>query len=412
MLLEKTWRWFGPNDTIALSDLKQIGVEGIVTSLHPIKPGNIWHMDDILSIKKMIEQEGLTWSVVESLPVSDDIKLGTGNRDEHIENYKISLINLAQCGIKTVCYNFMPVLDWVRTNLHYRDNDGTETMLFDYHTFAAFDLFILKREGATGDYPEDVIREAREIYETMDDKKKEELAYNIIIVTQSFINSAIEDSNDYKGLFLYAIEQYKKLGSDKFRENLSFFLKEVVPVAERHGIRLCIHPDDPPFPLLGLSRIASTIDDFERIFSQNNSLANGLTFCSGSLAARKENDLLQFIEKFADRIHFAHLRNLRFLNDHSFYESGHIDGDIDIYPIIELLLEEQYRRKNEGREDIRIPFRPDHGKKMLDDFGRKTNPGYPLIGRMRGLSEIRGLEMAVERSLNSYSQKKYYPMQK
>lgn len=242
MLLEKTWRWFGPNDTIALSDLKQIGVEGIVTSLHPIKPGNIWHMDDILSIKKMIEQEGLTWSVVESLPVSDDIKLGTGNRDEHIENYKISLINLAQCGIKTVCYNFMPVLDWVRTNLHYRDNDGTETMLFDYHTFAAFDLFILKREGATGDYPEDVIREAREIYETMDDKKKEELAYNIIIVTQSFINSAIEDSNDYKGLFLYAIEQYKKLGSDKFRENLSFFLKEVVPVAERHGIRLLSIP--------------------------------------------------------------------------------------------------------------------------------------------------------------------------
>ncbi len=399
MLLEKTWRWFGANDTIGLSDLKQIGVEGIVTSLHHIKPGVVWHVDDILPVKKMIEKEGLRWSVVESLPVSDDIKLGTGNRDKHIENYKTSLINLAQCGVKTICYNFMPVLDWVRTDLHYRDNDGTETMLFDYHTFAAFDLFILKREDATGDYPENIIRKANEIYKSMNDEEKEELAYNIIIVTQGFINSAVEDTNDYKELFLRAIEQYKKLGTGKFRENLSFFLKEVVPVAGNYGIRLCIHPDDPPFPLLGLPRIASTIEDFEQIFSYYNSPANGLTFCTGSLAARKDNDLLQFIENFADRIHFAHLRNLRFLNDYSFYESGHLDGDIDMYPIVKLLLKEQSRRKNEGREDIRIPFRPDHGKKMLDDFRRKSNPGYPLIGRMKGLSEIRGLETAIERIL-------------
>lgn len=400
MLLEKTWRWFGTNDTIGLSDLKQIGVEGIVTSLHHIKPGVVWHVDDILPVKKMIEHEGLRWSVVESLPVSNDIKLGTGNRDKHIENYKTSLINLAQCGVKTICYNFMPVLDWVRTDLHYRDNDGTETMLFDYHTFAAFDVFILKREDATGDYPENIIRKANEIYKSMNDEEKEELAYNIIIITQGFINSAVEDTNDYKELFLRAIEPYKELGTGKFRENLSFFLKEVVPVAETHGIRLCIHPDDPPFPLLGLPRIASTIEDFEQIFSYHNSPANGLTFCTGSLAARKDNDLLQFIEKFADRIHFTHLRNLRFLNDHSFYESGHLDGDIDMYPIVKLLLKEQYRRKTEGREDIRIPFRPDHGKKMLDDFRRKSNPGYPLIGRMKGLSEIRGLETAIERAVN------------
>lgn len=399
MLLEKTWRWFGTNDTIGLSDLKQIGIEGIVTSLHHIKPGVVWHVDDILPVKKMIEHEGLRWSVVESLPVSDDIKLGTGNRDKHIENYKTSLINLAQCGVKTICYNFMPVLDWVRTDLHYRDNDGTETMLFDYHTFAAFDLFILKREDAAGDYPENIIRKANEIYQSMNDEEKEELAYNIIIVTQGFINSAVEDTNDYKEWFLRAIELYKELGTGKFRENLSFFLKEVVPVAETHGIRLCIHPDDPPFPLLGLPRIASTIEDFEQIFSYHNSPANGLTFCTGSLAAGKDNDLLQFIEKFADRIHFAHLRNLRFLNNHSFYESGHLDGDIDMYPIVKLLLREQYRRKNEGRDDIRIPFRPDHGKKMLDDFRRKSNPGYPLIGRMKGLSEIRGLETAIERIL-------------
>lgn len=399
MLLEKTWRWFGTNDTIGLSDLKQIGIEGIVTSLHHIKPGVVWHVDDILPVKKMIEHEGLRWSVVESLPVSDDIKLGTGNRDKHIENYKTSLINLAQCGVKTICYNFMPVLDWVRTDLHYRDNDGTETMLFDYHTFAAFDLFILKREDAAGDYPENIIRKANEIYQSMNDEEKEELAYNIIIVTQGFINSAVEDTNDYKEWFLRAIELYKELGTGKFRENLSFFLKEVVPVAETHGIRLCIHPDDPPFPLLGLPRIASTIEDFEQIFSYHDSPANGLTFCTGSLAAGKNNDLLQFIEKFADRIHFAHLRNLRFLNNHSFYESGHLDGDIDMYPIVKLLLREQYRRKNEGRDDIRIPFRPDHGKKMLDDFRRKSNPGYPLIGRMKGLSEIRGLETAIERIL-------------
>lgn len=401
MLLERTWRWFGMDDTISLSDLKQIGVEGIVTSLHHIKPGTAWHVDDILPVKKMIEQEGLKWSVVESLPVSNDIKLGTDKRDEHMENYKTSLVNLAQCGIKTVCYNFMPVLDWVRTDLRYKDSDGTETILFDYHTFAAFDLYILKREGATDDYPESIILKAREIYESMDNEEKEKLAYNIIIVTQGFINSDVEDTNNYKKLFLHSIGQYKALGPDKFRDNLSFFLKEVIPVAENHGIRLCIHPDDPPFSLLGLPRIASTIEDFERIFSHNNSLANGLTFCTGSLAARKDNDLLQFIEKFADRIHFAHLRNLRFLNDHCFYESGHLDGDIDMYPIVKLLLKEQYRRRNEGREDIRIPFRADHGKKMLDDFHRKSNPGYPLVGRMRGLSEIRGLQTAIEQIVKS-----------
>lgn len=404
MLLEKTWRWFGTNDTISLSDLKQIGVEGIVTSLHHIKPGIVWHTDNILSVKTMIEQEGLKWSVVESLPVSNDIKLGTDNRDKHIENYKTSLINLAQCGVRTICYNFMPVLDWVRTDLRYKDTDGTETMLFDYHTFAAFDLFILKREGATGDYPENIIRKANEIYESMNDEEKEKLAYNIIIVTQGFINSDIEDTNDYKELFLHSIAQYRTLGPDKFRDNLSFFLKEVIPVAENHGIRLCIHPDDPPFSLLGLPRIASTLEDFERIFSDNNSLANGLAFCTGSLAARKDNDLLRFIERFADRIHFAHIRNLRFLNDHCFYESGHLDGDIDMYPIVKLLLKEQYRRKNEGREDLRIPFRPDHGKKMLDDFHRKSNPGYPLIGRIKGLSEIRGLETAIERILKDRKQ--------
>lgn len=400
MLLEKTWRWFGPNDSICLSDLKQFGVEGIVTSLHHLKPGIVWQMDDILSIKHIIEKEGFRWSVVESLPVSNEIKLGTGNRDKHIENYKSSLINLAKCGIKTVCYNFMPVLDWVRTDLHYIDSDNTETMLFDYDTFAAFDLFILKRKDASNDYSESTILKAREKFNSMNEEERKTLAYNIIIVTQSFINSDVEDSKDYINLFLKALDEYKSLGYNKFKENLAYFIKEVVPTAEAYGVRLCIHPDDPPFPLLGLPRIASTIEDFEWIFSQNSSLANGFTFCTGSLSGRKDNDLIKFIEKFGNRIHFAHIRNIKYLSDTCFYESGHLDGDLNFYTIIELLLKEQYRREEDGREDIRIPFRPDHGKKMLDDFARTSNPGYPLIGRMRGLSEIRGLEMAIDQIIH------------
>src|SRR5690554_6665349 len=400
MLLENTWRWFGEGDAVRLSDLKQVGVEGVVTSLHHIKPGIAWRKEDILAVKSRIEREGLAWSVVESLPVSEAIKFGSAERDEHIQNYKVSLVNLAECGIRTVCYNFMPVLDWVRTDLAYIDRDGTETMLYDHAVFAAFDLFILKRENAVDDYSEDILQKAHTIYVSMSDQEKERLAHDIIIVTQGFVNSAIEETENYKELFSHAIKRYQGMEREKYQENLGCFLDEVVPIAEEHGVRLCIHPDDPPFPVLGLPRVASTLEDFEWIFSRNNSLANGLTFCTGSLAARRDNDLPRFIEKFGDRIHFAHLRNLKYLDDARFYESGHLDGDVNMHAIVGLLLTEQYRRKGEGRDDTRIPFRPDHGKKMLDDFGRRSNPGYPLIGRMKGLAEIRGLQSAIERTLN------------
>ncbi len=397
MVLERTWRWFGEDDAVRLAHLNQMGIEGVVTSLHHLKPGEVWSKEEIRTVKNKIERAGLRWSVVESLPVSEDIKLGIVSREVHIENYKRSLINLAECGIKTICYNFMPVLDWVRTDLKYIDSDGSETMLYDHAMFAAFDLFILERKNAEADYPDPVLREARKIYESMSSLEMEQLAYNIIIVTQGFVNSAVQATDEYKESFRTSLKRYKSIGTDQYREHLAYFLNEVVPVAEEHGVRLCIHPDDPPFPVLGLPRIASTIEDFEWIFSRNSSLANGLTFCTGSLAARKDNDLTRFVKKFGDRIHFVHLRNLKYLDDTRFYESGHLNGDIDMFPIVTLLLQEQYRRQNEGREDVRIPFRPDHGKKILDDFQRESNPGYPLVGRMKGLSELNGLQIAIKR---------------
>lgn len=400
MALQKTWRWFGESDSITLSELNQIGIEGIVASLSHFKPGEVWSIDDIMKMKDTIEKEGLHWSVVESLPVSEDIKLNNQNCKKHIDNYKTSLRNLAKCGLDTVCYNFMPVLDWARTDLKYIDKDGTETMLFDWITFAAFDIYILKRPDAEKSYSEEIVEKAKAIYSKMSAAEKEELAYNVIIYTQSFINSGIEDSGDYKENFLRQLSTYDKIDTHVLRNNLRHFLSEIIPVCEEVGIRMAIHVDDPPFPLLGLPRIASSMEDFEWIFSQFPSLYNGFTFCIGSLAPRKENDIPLFIEKFADRIHFIHLRNIQFLNKTTFYESGHLNGSVDLFTVVKLLLEEQQRRVKEGRNDFRMPFRPDHGKKMLDDFSRKSNPGYPLIGRMKGVAEISGLEYAIERLIN------------
>lgn len=397
MALEKTWRWFGKSDSVKLSDLKQIGIEGVVTSLSHIKPGEAWSVDEINKKKEYIELNDLTWSVVESLPVSESIKLNNENSKEHINNYKTSLRNLAKCGIDTVCYNFMPVLDWARTDLKYIDRDGTETMLFDWITFAAFDVYILKRPDAEKSYSKEIIEKAKTVFSKMSSSDREKLAYNIIIYTQSFINSGIEDSGDYKENFLRQLATYKNIDTDVLRNNLSLFLSEVIPVCEEVGIRMAIHVDDPPFPLLGLPRIVSSMEDFDWIFSQYPSLNNGFTFCIGSLAPRKENDIPLLIEKYGDRIHFVHLRNIQFLNETTFYESGQLNGTVDLYTVVKLLLEEQQRRIKEGRKDFRIPYRPDHGKKMLDDFSRKSNPGYPLIGRMKGVAEISGLESAIER---------------
>lgn len=400
MALEKSWRWFGFSDSVKLTDLKQMGIEGVVTALHHIPNGEIWPVDEIMKVKSAIEAHGMHWTVVESLPVSEGIKIRNADCDRLIANYKQSLQNLGQCGIDTVCYNFMPVLDWVRTSLHYQLPSGGEVMYFDYSTFAAFDAFILKRPNAKTDYPEDVLAKARDVVQSMPAEEQENLARNIIVVSQGFIDGVVDGSApDYKKAFLKFLDTYKAIDRDELRQNLSLFLQEVVPVAEKAGVNLCIHPDDPPFPVLGLPRIVSTQDDLEWICAQVDSIANGITFCTGSLSVNRQNNLAQIAEKLGPRIHFTHLRNNVFFGNREFHEYGHIEGDVDMYPIVKALLKEQIRRKETGRKDFRIPFRPDHGVKMLDDYTRSANPGYPLIGRLKGLAEISGMQMAIEREL-------------
>jgi mannonate dehydratase len=400
MALEKTWRWFGKNDTVPLSYLKQMGVEGVITALHHIPAGEVWPVDEIRAIRAEIESQGMRWSAVESLPVSEGIKIHSADYPRLIENYIRSLQNLGACGIDTVCYNFMPVLDWARTDLHFKDQNGGESMFFDYPVFAAFDIHILRREGAENDYPEPVREESLQIAEQLTPEQKEELAHNIIVVTQAFINGTVNDkTGDYKQQFLNYLSTYKHIGKNELRANLSLFLNDVLPAAEKAGISLCIHPDDPPFPLLGLPRITSTLDDFRWILAQNPSPANGITFCTGSLSARRDNDLVEMAKAISSHISFIHLRNTISLQNRSFYESGHLIGDVDIFSVIKVLLEEQGRRIKAGRKDFRMPFRPDHGIRILDDYSRTANPGYPLYGRLKGLSEIDGMQQAIERML-------------
>ncbi len=402
MALEKAWRWFGLDDTVQLSDLKQMGVEGVVTALHHIPNGEVWPVDEIRKIKSAIEAHGMRWTVVESLPVSEGIKTRNSDCSRLVANYKQSLRNLGECGIDTVCYNFMPVLDWVRTSLQYQLPNGGEVMYFDYATFVAFDVYILKRPDAATDYPEDVLFAAQKAFDAMSPGEREALARNIIVVSQGFIDGTVDGSTpDYKKAFLDFLETYRSIDRDQLRKHLALFLQEVVPVAEEAGVKLCIHPDDPPFPVLGLPRIVSTLDDLEWICRQVDSVANGITFCTGSLSVNRQNNLEEIVEKLGSRIHFAHLRNNVFLENGAFHEYGHIEGDIDMYPIVKALLKEQIRRKASGRSDFRLPFRPDHGVKMLDDYRRTANPGYPLIGRLKGLSELSGMQMAIERELVS-----------
>ncbi len=400
MALEKSWRWFGFSDSVKLADLKQMDIEGVVTALHHIQNGEIWPVDEIMKVKSAIEAHGMRWSVVESLPVPEGIKIRNSDCNRLVANYKQSLQNLGICGIDTVCYNFMPVLDWVRTSLHYTLPTGGEVMYFDYATFAAFDVFILKRPKAEASYTDDVLAKAWEVVQTMSADEQENLAQNIIVVSQGFIDGVVDSSApDYKKAFLNFLDTYKTIDSNKLRQNLSLFLQEVIPVAEKVGVNLCIHPDDPPFPVLGLPRIVSTQDDLEWICAQVDSTANGITFCTGSLSVNRQNNLVQIAEKLGPRIHFTHLRNNVFFGNREFHEYGHIEGDIDMYPIVKALLKEQIRRKDSGRKDFRIPFRPDHGVKMLDDYARTANPGYPLIGRLKGLAELSGMQMAIEREL-------------
>jgi mannonate dehydratase len=397
MSLLKTWRWFGPNDSITLSDLRQMDVEGVVTSLHHIPAGEVWSIDEIKKHKKSIENAGLTWSVVESLPVTEGIKTHDARYDRLVSNYLTSLKNLGECGLEIICYNFMPVLDWARTELQYRLPSGGEVMLFDPAIFAAFDIFILKRPSAELDYSQEIRRSAEEIFSRMTTEDADKLAYNIIVFTQGFIHGSIgSNAADYKKVFLELLGAYRTIDREQLRKHLGMFLDDILPTSEKYGIAMCIHPDDPPFPLLGLPRIVSTKEDLSWIFNHNPSASNGFTYCSGSLSARRDNPMEYILESFKERVHFIHLRNTHVLENGSFYERGHIDGDVNFPALIKTLLTEQKRREREGLPYSRMPVRPDHGIKMLDDYNRTSPPGYPLIGRMRGLAEIKGIEAGIE----------------
>jgi len=395
MAFEKTWRWYGPNDPISLAEIKQTGATGIVTALHHIPNGEVWSIEEVQKRKNEIESAGLHWSVVESVPVHEDIKKQKRNYRKYIQNYKQTIINLGRNNIETVCYNFMPILDWSRTNLHHDLKDGKKALIFKADEFAAFDLFILKRPGAIHDYTESLLEKARAFFDTASEKKKKELSDTVL---KGLPGS--EESFKLKE-FQQILDEYSGIDTRKFKRHLFYFLKEIIPVAEESGVRLAIHPDDPPWPLLGLPRVVSNLNDAREIIEVVDSVSNGLTICTGSYGAGIKNDLVEMAKKLAHRINFIHLRNVYRDEQGNFMEAGHLEGDIDMYGVMKALILEEKRRKAENRNDWQMPMRPDHGFLMLDDLiKQKTNPGYSLIGRTMGLAELRGLEMGIERSLN------------
>jgi mannonate dehydratase len=392
MMMQECFRWYGPNDPVTLDHIKQAGATGVVSALHHIYDGSAWPEDEILTYKRRIEAEGLEWSVVESIPVHNSIKTGGSERSASIGRYKDTIRALAKSGIRTICYNFMPVVDWTRTDLMYRMPSSGYALRFDAIDFAAYDLFILARQAAEADYAPERIADARARFETMDEETRARIEKNLIAGLP-----ATERTYD-RTAFRAALADYAGIDAETLRSNLHYFLREIVPAAEECGARLCIHPDDPPFSLFGLPRVVSTAEDARSILAAVDLPANGLTFCTGSYGARADNDLVAMADEFGPRIHFTHLRNVRIEPDGSFHESDHLDGSGDMVGVIMALMKEETRRKNEGREDWRIPLRPDHGHLLADDIGKtRVNPGYSLIGRLKGLAEIRGVMRAVER---------------